>query len=958
MRAMKFPARSLAAQILAAALCLCIPWPAFAGEIAPAVAETAAAPAGATFDPLFHQELQLSVGRLFPSGAEAGVASLQALRVMRSEYDFAAKTGSSEPAAQARAEAAEFLAAALKEDGATLARRLSAAGLTEQDAAARIVSAAADLQRRAAGDKALAKALREVSEPIPAAQPGRLARIKSMIVRTMVQWRVTTMTQPVFVTAEGMPVSEAMQTDRLLRKMRAGIEWPASSRVRAFSNAAEWIPTSKKVARLQKLAKEQPETAFVEASQVLADQKEARLEVRAASLRIVAAQPAPQAFPVILKILNDDPSWYLKRMAARWIGAHAAELAAQKDEVIKALKPSYRNSNPSVRLMTRWALEQFGVDPGPEVVPIQIVTVPAPKPGQRPALSGEQAKPGQAPNQQLSIAKRLLKWTMYGLSALLLWSMLATPAKKPATPAPAPAAQTQTIPAPSVDASASPEAKMLAEINKNIEQIKDAQQKQAAIAEKQEKDREDAKAQAGKAGSQIFGVIFQIAMFILPLGLIFWLMRKQMGGGGGGLLSPGGKTNMNVEHPNVRFSDVAGVDDALKDVRQIIDYLDNPAKFKKLGAHAPRGVLLEGPPGTGKTLMARALAGESNAAFLSMKGSDFIQMFVGLGAMRVRELFNEARKNQPAIIFIDELDAIGGSRDYGGASGGESEHRQTLVALLAELDGFLKMDNVIVVAATNRAQDLDEALMRPGRFDRKIFVGNPDILGREAILAVHGAKMRLGPDADLEFTAKRTPGLSGAAMANIVNESALQAAQRDAEEIAQKDLQRAVDKETFGDQRNLFLDEKTKRRVAEHEAGHALAQYFAMTKRGVEGAKVDNKITIIPHGKAALGYAEKAQKGEADTYLQTQDELEADIVGAMGGRAAEETIYPGKKGISTGPGSDIADHADRMARAMIEQLGMSPEVGIINAGPDPRDPMGRSWDPLESTCRHASLSIL
>jgi cell division protease FtsH len=262
--------------------------------------------------------------------------------------------------------------------------------------------------------------------------------------------------------------------------------------------------------------------------------------------------------------------------------------------------------------------------------------------------------------------------------------------------------------------------------------------------------------------------------------------------------------------------------------------------------------------------------------------------------------------------------------------------------LLAELDGFLKMDNVIVVAATNRAQDLDEALMRPGRFDRKIFVGNPDILGREAILAVHGAKMRLGPDADLEFTAKRTPGLSGAAMANIVNESALQAAERDAEEIAQKDLQRAVDKETFGDQRNLFLDEKTKRRVAEHEAGHALAQYFAMMKRGVEGAKVDNKITIIPHGKAALGYAEKAQKGEADTYLQTQDELEADIVGAMGGRAAEETIYPGKKGVSTGPGSDIADHADRMARAMIEQLGMSPEVGIINAGPDPRDPMGRS----------------
>ncbi len=399
------------------------------------------------------------------------------------------------------------------------------------------------------------------------------------------------------------------------------------------------------------------------------------------------------------------------------------------------------------------------------------------------------------------------------------------------------------------------------------------------------------------------------------------------------------KAKTVVEKPNVRFKDVAGADDALQDVQQIIDYLKNPQAYTKLGGRLPKGTLLVGPPGTGKTLLARAVAGEADANFIAVSASTFVEMFVGVGASRVRDMFDQARANAPTILFIDEIDAIGKSRGgAGGMSGGNDEREQTLNQILTELDGFIKTQNVVVMAATNRADVLDAALTRPGRFDRKIFVGNPDVLGREAILAVHGAKVRLGPDVDIEFAARRTPGIAGAGLANIMNESALLAGRERREAIASEDVQRAIDKETFGDRRHLFLDAKTKERVAYHEAGHALAGMLA----GRADGKAPNKITIIPHGEAALGYAEPAQEGDgADSYLLTKSQLMARIIGAMGGRAAEEIIYPGDEGISTGPGSDIRDHADRIARMMVEELGMSEKVGIIDAGVNPNDPLGR-----------------
>ncbi len=922
-------ARLLAVQILAASLCLLVPWPSFAAEAAPAVAaEAAAGPAG--FDPLFHQELQLTVDRLFPAGAQPGAQSLQALRVMQAEYDAAASAAKPEPASRARAEAARFLAQSLQDAPKALSQRLEAAGVPRVSAH-RIGAASGVLHAEAARSRAVANALRQVFNPL-AGGSRAASRAQAMISRAKSLWRAP---QPALVLAGGSPVAQALAAQRPARQARAALEWPLSPRARAMSGGADWVPTAKKVAQLQKLAKTDFDAAFAQAAQILSNQDEPRIEVRASAFRLVAGQPAVRALPIVLKLLQEDPSWYLKRMSAKWLGARAGELGESKGVAEKALRESYRNANPSVRVMSGWALRQLGVDPGPEVAPAAVRVVPAVSTN----VLGLKDSRGQGPNNPNpgSRVRRIFFSMTMLLGAVIIATMLMSPASKSQNAPPAqPQTQSQVVSQPA-PAAGTPQDQILAQMNKNLEGIKQANQQQA-------EEIHEMHVESQKKGGN--GLMFTLFLAFAPILFMVWLMRKMMsgaGGKGGSMLNPAGKTNIDIEHPNVRFSDVAGVDDALNDVRQVTDFLENPGKYRKLGVHPPRGILLEGPPGTGKTLMARALAGEANAAFLSMKGSDFIQMFVGVGANRVRELFDEARKNQPAIVFIDEIDAIGSSRENAGPSnGGSSEHRQTLIALLAELDGFMKMDNVIVMAATNRAQDLDEALTRPGRFDRKIFVGNPDVLGREAILAVHAAKLRLGPDADVEFTAKRTPGLSGAAMANIVNEAGLQAARADASQIDQKHLQRAVDKETFGDERNLFLDEKTKRRVAEHESGHALAQFFAMLKRKLEGVKVDNKITIIPHGKAALGYAEKAQRGEADTYLQTQDELEADIVGAMGGRGAEETIYPGKKGVSTGPGSDIADHADRIARVMVEQLGMSDKVGIINAGPDARDPMGRS----------------
>ncbi len=424
-----------------------------------------------------------------------------------------------------------------------------------------------------------------------------------------------------------------------------------------------------------------------------------------------------------------------------------------------------------------------------------------------------------------------------------------------------------------------------------------------------------------------------------PLVLIFvvgsWLMRKfmnrQNGGGGGGPAGVNNKPKMSMEKPKTRFSDVAGIDESLVEIQEIVDFLRDSSRFKKLGARMPKGVLMEGPPGTGKTLLARALAGETNASFISISGSDFVEMYVGLGARRVRELFDAARKNvrpdTPVIIFIDEIDAVGKKRGGGGAgTGGDLEHDQTINALLKEMDGFDNATGIIVIAATNRADVLDPALIRPGRFDRTIHVGLPQALGREAILALHSKKARLAAEVDLRLIARRTTGLSGAFLENVVNEAALLAARRGAESIGSTDIDEAVDRTTIGGKRTLRLSEALKRRIAAHEAGHVLAN---LLNESAELRVPVNKVTIIPHGSGALGFAESGSE-DGDTYLHTRDQLEARLDTALGGLVAEKIVY-GQW--STGPGSDL-EAATRVARAMVQQLGMSPEMGLAQTAPN------------------------
>lgn len=368
----------------------------------------------------------------------------------------------------------------------------------------------------------------------------------------------------------------------------------------------------------------------------------------------------------------------------------------------------------------------------------------------------------------------------------------------------------------------------------------------------------------------------------------------------------------SVERPATKFSDVVGIDDASVEMREVMDFLKAPAKYRKIGGKLPKGVLLVGPPGTGKTLMAKALAGETNASYLSVSGSDFVEMYVGVGAARVRELFKKAREHAPAIIFIDEIDAVGTQRS-GGVSGGEREHAQTLVALLNAMDGFDNSNGVIIVAATNRPDVLDAALKRPGRFDRTIYVGLPDSLGREAILALHAAKVRLGPDVDLQLIAKRTQGLSGAFMENIVNEAAMLASRRGADAILMEDVVEASDRISVGAKRGFFMSDEEKRETAYHEIGHALVEL-------VLGGKID-KITIVPHGSDSLGHTRSAS--EEDRHGMKRKELENRMAISMGGLVAEEMIL---KDSSTGPGSDL-EQATKTARYMVEKLGMGKRSG-------------------------------
>jgi cell division protease FtsH len=427
-----------------------------------------------------------------------------------------------------------------------------------------------------------------------------------------------------------------------------------------------------------------------------------------------------------------------------------------------------------------------------------------------------------------------------------------------------------------------------------------------------------------QADNPVGAIFFQ---WILPFGLIigiWFLLMRRMGGASQALQFGRSKARVyNRKEMRTDFSDVAGVDEAVAELREVVDFLSNPTKYQRLGGRIPKGVLLVGPPGTGKTLLARAVAGEADVPFFYMSGSEFVEMFVGVGASRVRELFEQAKSHAPCIIFIDELDTIGKSRSATMTFGGHDEREQTLNQLLAEMDGFDPKVGVIIMAATNRPEVLDQALMRPGRFDRMVVVDRPDLNGRIAILQVHARKVKLGTDVDLRAIAAQTPGAAGAELENIVNESALLAARRGEDSVKQLDLQEAIERVLAGlERRSRVLSPKEKDRVAHHESGHAVVGLF------VENADPVHKVSIVPRGAAALGMTISVPI--EDRYLLTEPELQDRLAVLLGGRAAEEIVF---ETISTGASDDLQKATD-IARRMVEQFGMSPKVGPIAVSHD------------------------
>src|SRR5271154_4423 len=407
--------------------------------------------------------------------------------------------------------------------------------------------------------------------------------------------------------------------------------------------------------------------------------------------------------------------------------------------------------------------------------------------------------------------------------------------------------------------------------------------------------------------------------FVALIGVWIFLSRQMQGAGGKALGFGKSRAKLLTEaHGRVTFEDVAGVDEAKEDLQEIVEFLRDPQKFQRLGGRIPHGVLLVGPPGTGKTLVARAVAGEANVPFFTISGSDFVEMFVGVGASRVRDMFEQGKKNAPCIIFIDEIDAVGRHRGAG-LGGGNDEREQTLNQLLVEMDGFEANEGVILIAATNRPDVLDPALLRPGRFDRQVVVPNPDILGREQILKVHMRKVPLAPDVDAKIIARGTPGFSGADLANLVNEAALMAARIGRRVVTMAEFEAAKDKVMMGaERRSMVMTDEDKRLTAYHEAGHALVMLHA------KGHEPLHKVTIIPRGRA-LGVT--MWLPERDRYSVSKTELEAKLASMFGGRVAEELIF-GVESVTTGASDDIRQ-ATNLARRMVTEFGFSDKLGPL-----------------------------
>ncbi len=431
----------------------------------------------------------------------------------------------------------------------------------------------------------------------------------------------------------------------------------------------------------------------------------------------------------------------------------------------------------------------------------------------------------------------------------------------------------------------------------------------------------------------LLGILLSWFPMLLLIGVWIFFMRQMQGGKGGAMGFGRSKAKLlNEAQGKVTFNDVAGVEEAKEEVEEIVEFLKDPKKFSRLGGKIPKGALLIGPPGTGKTLLAKAIAGEANVPFFSISGSDFVEMFVGVGASRVRDMFEQGKKHSPCIIFIDEIDAVGRSRGAG-LGGGNDEREQTLNQLLVEMDGFDTNEGIILIAATNRPDVLDPALLRPGRFDRQVVVGNPDIIGREAILKVHVKKINTGPDVKLRTIARGTPGFSGADLANLINEGALLAARKNKRVVTMSDIEEAKDKVMMGaERRSMVMSEDEKKLTAYHEGGHAIVALN-------EGASDPiHKATIIPRGRA-LGMVMRLP--ERDQLSVTREKMHADIAVAMGGRIAEEIIF-GHDKVTSGASSDI-DMVTKMAKNMVTKYGMSEELGTIAYGENEEEVfLGRS----------------
>ena len=427
----------------------------------------------------------------------------------------------------------------------------------------------------------------------------------------------------------------------------------------------------------------------------------------------------------------------------------------------------------------------------------------------------------------------------------------------------------------------------------------------------------------------IWDSLLNLLISFLPMIILFWFVNRwaskkmqEMGGAGGNAMLFGGKSGAKQyvvdDETGIKFNDVAGEDEAKESLQEIVDFLNNPKKYEEIGAKMPKGVLLVGPPGTGKTLLARAVAGEAGVPFFSIAGSEFVEMFVGMGASKGRDLFKQAGEKAPCIVFIDEIDTIGKKRDGGANLGGNDEREQTLNQLLTEMDGFDATKGVVILAATNRPESLDPALTRPGRFDRRVPVELPDLKGRESILRLHAKKVKLGPDCDFGVVARMTPGASGAELANIVNEAALCAVRHHRKAVTQFDLQEAVDTILAGAQKkNKILNNKEKCIVSYHEVGHALVAALQTNSAPVQ------KITIVPRTSGALGFTMQVEDG--DHTLMTKEEILNKIATLTGGRAAEELIF---HSITTGASNDI-EQATKLARALVTRYGMTEDFDMV-----------------------------